>query len=303
MASRIRRSVLATPANDERKVARAAQAGADVVFLDLEDAVPVGAKASARSLAVEGLRAHAWGGTERAVRINALDTPWAHEDIIGVVTGAGAALDAIVVPKVAAARDVWWVDVLLTQLEAKLDLGKRIALHAVIESVDGVLAAAEIARSSRRLVALSFGSGDYAVSQGSRVSAQLEPLTTYPGDLWHYARSHILVAARAAGIDAIDAAFPRYRDHQGFLVSAEQAAALGYSGKLAIHPDQVAPANRVFAPTEEEIERARQLVAAMESAERAGLGAFSLNGALVDAMHIRLAQQTLQRADGASRGA
>lgn len=202
--------------------------------------------------------------------------------------------------KVSAARDVWWVDVLLTQLETKLGLEKRIALHAVIESVDGVLAAAEIARSSRRLVALSFGSGDYAVSQGSRVSAQLEPLTSFPGDLWHYARSHILVAARAAGIDA---AFPRYRDDQGFLVAAEHAATLGYSGKLAIHPDQVAPANRVFAPTEEEIERARQLVAAVESAERAGLGAFSLNGALVDAMHIRLAQQTLQRADGATRGA
>lgn len=296
MTVRARRSVLATPASKEWMFDKAAACGADVVFLDLEDAVVPAAKETARSKVIEGLRGCDWGRTERAVRINALDTPWALDDVISVVTEARGAVDTVIVPKVSAARDVWWVDVLLSQLEVKLGLGERIRLQAVIESVEGLVNVEEIARSSRRLDALFFGTGDYSVSQGSRVGANLEPAGHYAGDIWHYARSRILVAARLAGVDSIDAAYPDYRDGEGFSRAAEQAAVLGYTGKLAIHPDQVARANQAFTPTYDEIARARQNLEAYGQGEREAQGAVGLNGTLVDAMHVRQAQQVLARA-------
>lgn len=301
MTVRLRRSVLATPASKDWMVEKAARCGADVVFLDLEDAVAPAVKDAARSMAVDGLLGVDWGRTERAVRINALDTVWAHDDVIGIVTGAREAVDTLIVPKVSAAREVWWVDVLLSQLETKLGLGKRIRLQATIETVEGLVNVEEIARSSSRLEALSFGTGDYSVSQGSRVGANLEPVGPYPGDIWHYARSRILVAARAAGVEAIDSVFPDYRDSDGYTRAAHQAAVLGYTGKLAIHPDQVPLANEVFSPTVEEIARAQQTLAAYGRGEQAGQGAVGLNGTLVDAVHVRLAQQVLGRAELAQR--
>lgn len=296
MTVRLRRSVLATPASKDWMFDRAANCGADVVFLDLEDAVAPAVKDAARSMAIDGLRGIDWGRTERAVRINALDTPWAHDDVISIVTEARDAVDTLILPKVTAARDVWWVDVLLSQLEVKLRLGKQIRLQAVIESVDGLVNVEEIARSSSRLDALIFGTGDYSVSQGSRVGTNLEPTGHYPGDIWHYARSRILVAARVAGVEAIDAVYPDYRDGEGFVRAAEQAAVLGYAGKVAIHPDQVSLANQVFTPTDDEIARAQQSLEAYGQGERAGQGAVGLNGTLVDAVHVRLAQQVLARA-------
>jgi citrate lyase subunit beta / citryl-CoA lyase len=275
----------------------AASAGADLVFLDLEDACAPSAKASARGIAVNALTGLEWRETIRAVRINGLETPWCHDDIVEVVSGARDALDIIIVPKVRSARDVWWVDVLLTQLEAKLGLSRPIGLEALIEEADGLVNVAEIARSSPRLEALIFGAGDLSASLKSRVDGNFEPTGEYPGDFWHAVRLQVLAAARAAGIDAIDAPYPGYRDLDGYRRAATHASLLGFDGKWAIHPSQVAVANEVFAPTADEIADARAIIADYRAAEAGGLGAIGRDGRLVDAAMMRHAENVLRRAD------
>ncbi len=223
----MRRSELATPASSEHMCEKAARAGADLVFLDLEDACAPQAKESARGTAVSALTELDWGTTLRAVRVNGLETEWCHGDIVELVTGARDRLDVIIVPKVRSARDVWWVDVLLTQLEAKLQLVRPIALEALIEEAEGLVNVAEIARASPRLEALIFGAGDLSASLRSRVDGNFDPAGEYPGDFWHAVRIQVLAAARAANIDAIDAPYPAYRDIDGYRRSATQASLLG----------------------------------------------------------------------------
>ena len=293
---RARRSELATPASSERMCEKAARSGADLVFLDLEDACAPSAREGARGIAVEALTHLDWGRTLRAVRVNGIDTPWCHGDIIEVVTGAREALDVLIVPKARSARDVWWVDVLLTQLETKLRLQRPIALEVLIEEAEGLANAVEIARSSQRLEAIIFGAGDLSGSLRARVDGNFDPVGEYPGDFWHFARAQVVMAARVAGIDAIDAPYPAYRDPEGYRRSATQATLLGFDGKWAIHPDQVAIANEVFAPTADEVEEARTSLEEYRSAEAAGTGAIGRDGRLVDAAHMRLAENTLHKA-------
>lgn len=296
MSTRPRRSELATPASNDWMFAKAAASEADLVFLDLEDAVAPAEKEASREKAVRALRDLDWGRTIRAVRMNGLDTQWAHGDVIEVVRGAREALDVIIIPKVRTAREVWWVDVLLTQLENDLELRKPIALEVLIEETEGLLNAGEIARSSDRLEAIIFGAGDFSASLGARVDTNFEPTTGYPGDIWHYARAKIAVAARAAGIEAIDAPFPDFRAPERYREACERASAMGYVGKWAIHPDQIGIANDVFAPTADEVAHARKVVDAYREAERTGRGATSVDGMLVDAAHLRLADNITSKA-------
>ncbi|WP_104183385.1 HpcH/HpaI aldolase/citrate lyase family protein [Mycobacterium avium] len=296
MTQLLRRSELAVPASNDNMFDKAAGCGADLVFLDLEDAVPPAFKEESRGKAISALNDLDWGRTARAVRINGLDTPWCHDDLIEVVTAAGRNLDTVIIPKARRARDVWWVDVLLSQLEAKLNLGNKIRLEVLIEEVEGLANAEEIAVASPRLDALIFGVGDFSLSQGARVDTNFVPLGEYPGDFWQYARNKVIVAARIAGIDAIDAPYPDYRDLTGYERDARRAALMGYTGKWAIHPDQVPVANRVYAPTADEIARAEANLAAYREAESNGRGAVGVNGVLVDAAHVKMAQQTLARA-------
>ena len=296
MSRPIRRSELAVPASNDNMFAKAAGCGADLVFLDLEDAVPAAVKDESRAKAIAALNDIDWGRTARAVRINGLDTQWCHDDVIEVVTKAGENLDTIIIPKARTARDVWWVDVLLTQLELKLALRKQIRLEVLIEEVEGLANAESIAVASPRLDALIFGVGDFSLSQGARVDTNFVPLGEYPGDFWHYARNKVIVAARIAGIDAIDAPYPDYRDITGYERDARRASLMGYTGKWAIHPDQVPIANQVYSPTDDEIARAQRNVAAYREAEAHGRGAVGVNGVLVDAAHVKMAEQTLARA-------
>ncbi len=279
---------------------KAPGAGADLVFLDLEDACAPIAKEPARATVVAALTEQDWGRTVRAVRVNGLDTPWCYGDLTEVVTGAGEALDVIIVPKVRRARDVWWFDVLLTQLEAKLGLSHRIGLEVLIEEAEGLTNVAEIARASDRLEAVIFGAGDLSASLRSRVDGNFDPVGEYPGDVWHFARVSVLAAARAAGIDAIDAPYPAYQDPEGYRRSATHAGLLGFDGKWAVHPSQVAIANEVFAPTEAEVADAREAIAVYRASEADGVGAIGRDGRLVDAAHMRLAENVLQRAARAS---
>jgi citrate lyase subunit beta/citryl-CoA lyase len=293
---RARRSELATPASSERMCEKAPTAGADLVFLDLEDACAPSMKEAARAIAVGALTGLDWGRTVRAVRINGIDTPWCHGDIIEVVTGARDALDVLIVPKVRTARDVWWVDVLLGQLETTLGLTRPIGLEVLIEEAEGLLNAREIAQASPRLEALIFGAGDLSASLHARVDGNFDPLVDYPGDFWHFARVQVLAAARAGLVDAIDAPYPAYQDPDGYGRAALQASALGFDGKWAIHPSQVPLANEIFSPTAGEVDEARQAMATYREAEAGGVGAIGRDGRLVDAAHMRLAANTLHKA-------
>ncbi|MWA02473.1 CoA ester lyase [Actinomadura sp. LD22] len=293
---RARRSELATPASEEHMCAKAARSGADLVFLDLEDACAPAVKERARGVAVAALTGLDWGRTARAVRVNGLDTPWCHGDVIEVVTGAREALDVIILPKARAARDVWWLDVLLTQLEEKLAMRKRIGVEVLIEEAEGLANAVEIARASDRLEAVIFGAGDLSASLRARVDGNFDPLGDYPGDFWHHARVQVLTAARTAGIDAVDAPYPAYQDADGYRRAAAHAALLGFDGKWAIHPGQIATANEVFTPTAEEVAQAREVTEAYRRAAAAGTGAIGRDGRLVDAAHLRHAANVLRRA-------
>lgn len=278
--------------------AKSAASGADLVFLDLEDACAPSERESARGKAATALRELDWGSTTRAIRMNGIDTRWAHGDVIEVVTAAREALEVIIVPKVRRARDVWWVDTLLTQLEETEDLPpRRIGLEVLIEETEGLENVGEIVRASDRLEAVIFGAGDFSASQGARVDTNFDPFVDYPGDMWHYARARVVVAARSAGVDAIDAPFPNYRDPEAYRTACDRAAAMGYVGKWAIHPSQVELANTAFAPTPQEIEHARRIVAAYREAEAAGRGATGLDGMLVDAAHLRHAATVARTAE------
>jgi citrate lyase subunit beta/citryl-CoA lyase len=293
---RLRRSELSTPGTSEKMMAKAAASAADLVFLDLEDSVAPAEKAGARSLVVEALLTHDWGAKVRAVRINGVQTEWAHDDILEVLTGARERLEVVIVPKVKAPRDVWFVETLLVQLEAKLRLPQRIGIEVLIEETEALARVEEIAACSPRLEALILGVGDLSASQGIRTGHIGEAGNRYPGDMWHYARNRMIVAARANGLDAIDGPYANFRNADGYRREAGWAATLGCVGKWAIHPSQIDIANEVFAPTEAEIERARQAVDAVREAESAGSGAANLGGMMIDAATARIFQVTLDRA-------
>jgi citrate lyase subunit beta/citryl-CoA lyase len=293
---RLRRSELAVPGSQDRMITKSAETDADLVFLDLEDAVAPAQKESARAAVIDALNGIDWGRKVRAVRINDVQTVWAHDDIIDVVTRAGANLDIIIVPKVKAPRDVWFVDTLLAQLEAKLRLGKRVGLEVLIEETEALARVEEIAASSPRLEALILGVGDLSASQGIRMGNVSDPALRYPGDMWHYARNRMIVAARANGIDAIDGPYPNYRDGEGYRKEATWGATLGAAGKWCIHPSQIEIANDVFAPTEKEIELAKRMSAAYEASQNAGDGAVGESGMLVDAASVRIFEGVLERA-------
>ncbi|HEY8173021.1 MAG TPA: CoA ester lyase, partial [Dehalococcoidia bacterium] len=263
---------------------------------DLEDAVAPAQKEAARARVSDALREVDWGSKTRAVRINSVDTIWAHDDVIDVVTKAGAFLDIIIVPKVKAPRDVWFVETLLAQLESKLRLGKQIGLEVLIEETEALARVEEIAGSSRRLEALILGVGDLSASQGIRMGHVSEPSLRYPGDMWHYARNRMIVAARANGIDAIDGPYPNYRDADGYRREATWGATLGCAGKWCIHPSQIEIANDVFAPTEKEIELAKRMCDAYAASQTAGDGATGESGMLVDAASVRIFEGVLERA-------
>jgi citrate lyase subunit beta/citryl-CoA lyase len=282
---RLRRSELSTPGSSEKMLAKAAGSDADLVFCDLEDSVAPSQKPEARGLVVDALKSHDWGRKTRAVRINAVETPYVLDDIVEVVTGAGGALDLLIVPKVKAPRDVWFVETVLDKIART-----PVALEVLIEEVEGLICCEEIARSSPRLEALIFGPGDLSASQGVRVSMIGEG-----GDVWHYARAKIVVAARAAGIEAVDGPFANFRDPDGYRAECVLSSAMGFTGKWAIHPSQIAIANEVYSPTARELDTARKLVSAYDEATAADAGAAAVGGVMIDAATVRIMRNVLDK--------
>jgi citrate lyase subunit beta/citryl-CoA lyase len=293
----IRRSLLAVPASKPSMAEKALASEADAIFLDLEDAVAPDEKPGARGKIVRAIKELDWRGRPTLFRANALDTQYFYRDLIEVVEEAGNALDAIMVPKVNRPEDLHVVSTLLSQLELATGLEPgSIRVEGQIESAEGLLNANAIARASDRLTALHFGPGDFAASlrmPQTSIGTMDEWDEVYPGHRVHYAMQRIVVAARAAGVRAVDGPVADYRDKEGLRKSSLLARSLGFDGKWCIHPSQIGTVNEVFSPTEKEVEWAKKVVDAYKEANATGSGAISIGGQMIDAASIRMARNTL----------
>ena len=308
---RLNRSELAVPGSQPQLFEKAAQSEADVIFLDLEDAVAPDEKAQARRNIVKALNEVDWNTKTMSVRINGLDTHYMYRDVVDVLEQAGERLDLIMIPKVGTAADVYAVDMLVTQIEDATGRGKRVGFEHIIETALGMQNVAAIAGASRRNESLHFGVADYAASLRARttviggVNERYSVLTdpdeaggrsVHWGDMWHSAIAGMVVAARANGLRPIDGPFGDFSDPDGYRAAAYRAAVLGCEGKWAIHPSQIALANEVMSPSEAEVTKANRILEAMAEAEAAGKGAVSLDGRLIDYASIRQAEVLVEKA-------
>ncbi|MEM5389473.1 CoA ester lyase [Paraburkholderia phymatum] len=309
--ARLHRSELAVPGSNAAMFEKAARSAADIIFLDCEDAVAPDDKEQARKNIIEGLNEIDWGSKTMMVRINGLDTHYMYRDVVDIVE-ACPRLDMILIPKVGVAADVYAVDMLVTQIEAARQRTRRIGFEVLIETALGMANVESIAQSSRRLEAMSFGVADYAASTRARttviggVNRDYGVLTDknargerdyFWGDQWHAAQTRMMVACRAYGLRPIDGPFGDFSDPDGYDAAARRAAVLGYEGKWAIHPSQIELANQVFTPADTEVTKARRIMDAMAQAAKEGKGAVSLDGRLIDAASIRMAEALLATAD------
>ena len=310
--NRLHRSEFAVPGTNVRAMEKAPTLGADVVFLDLEDAVAPDDKEQARANVIDALTSHDWTGCAVSVRINGLDTHFCYRDVVEVVEAAGDVLDTILIPKVGSPGDVEFVATLLSQIEQAKGI-PPIDLHILIETAAGMANVEAIGGAvPDRMEAMVFGVADYAASVQARTtnigganpdySVLTDPDDSgarerHWGDQWHFGISRMVAACRANGLRPIDGPFGDYNDAEGYRSAARRAAALGCEGKWAIHPSQIALANEVFTPTEEEISRARRILEAMEEAAKEGKGAVSLDGRLIDAASIRMAENLVAKVE------
>jgi citrate lyase subunit beta/citryl-CoA lyase len=296
----VERSVLSVPASSRRMIEKAVSSAADVVFMDLEDAVAPDAKVESRRNVIWAIRELDWHAKPTAYRMNALDTPFFYRDLIDIVEQIGEALDLIIVPKVRRPEDLVVVDTLLSQIEANMGFEPgRIRLEAQIESAQGLIEVDRIAKGSDRLKALHFGPGDYAASVNmpvESIGAMDEWDERYPGHRFHYAMHRIVVAARAAELRVIDGPVANFRDLDGYRRSCTIARSLGYDGKWCIHPDQIATANEIFSPTRRELDWAQKVIKAYSEATAEGTGVISVDNKMIDAASIKLAERTIELA-------
>jgi malyl-CoA/(S)-citramalyl-CoA lyase len=309
--ARLHRSELAVPGSNPAMFEKAANSAADIVFLDVEDAVAPDDKAQARKNIIQGLNDIDWGHKTMMVRINGLDTHYMYRDVVDIVE-ACPRLDMILIPKVGTAADVYAIDMMVTQIETAMGRSKRIGFEVLIETALGMANVEAIAQSSKRLEAMSFGVADYAASTRARttviggVNKDSGVLTDRDADghreyfwtdPWHAAQTRMMVACRAYGLRPIDGPFGDFSDTDGYLAAANRAAVLGYEGKWAIHPSQIELANQVYTPSEAEVTRARRIMQAMDEAAKAGKGAVSLDGRMIDIASIRMAEALLAKAE------
>ena len=282
-----RRACLVVPAAPAAKLAKGATLAADEVVLDLEDAVVSAVKDEARGAVADAL-AGDWAAESVAVRVNAIGSPWCHLDLVALAASAREALTAVL-PKVEHPDDLAFADRLLAGAEAAAGRETPVRLLALIETAAGLAAAAEIARASERLDGLILGYADLAASLGR----------TGPQD-WRYAQETVLVAARAAGIQAIDGPHLGIRDDDAFRTDVAHARTLGFDGKWAIHPAQLDALREAFTPTEAEIADAREVLDALDAAAADGAGAVGVGDRMLDEALALSARRVLARA-GAGR--
>nr|WSZ19754.1 CoA ester lyase [Streptomyces canus] len=280
------RSCLSVPGSDDRKIAKAAASEADEIVLDLEDAVPPAGKAGARDLVASWLGRSAGIGPRIAVRVNAPRTPWCHADVIACAGPGGAA--SIVLPKVESAGDLAFVERLLHGAEAAAGRVGPVTVQALIETAAGLANLGEIVAATPRLTTLIIGYADLAASLGRAVDA--------PAQTWLRAQDSVLTAARSAGLAALDGPYLGVAADEWFAEHVHHAAQLGFDGKWVIHPGQIQPVNEAFTPTEEEMERARAVLAAQERGRAHAEGAVALDGRMLDEAVAVSARRVLAKA-------
>jgi citrate lyase subunit beta / citryl-CoA lyase len=294
--SRPRRSCLSVPGSSPKMLSKAPGLPADEVFMDLEDSVAPGAKEEARRNIVHALKDGDWSGKTVVVRVNGVSTKWCYRDVIEIVENAAEHVDCLMVPKVEFASDVTFVHELLRQIEETLGLERRIGLELQIETATGLTNIDAIANASDRAETLIFGPADMSASLGLPALTAGLPMPNYPGDHWHYVLERILIAARNAGLQVIDGPYLVIRDLDGFREMALRARALGYDGKWALHPGQIDVLNEVFAPTQDEFDKAEAILEAYEHATDVELtGAVMFGTEMIDEASRKMAEQFAMR--------
>lgn len=280
-ALRPRRSVLYLPGANERALDKAAQLPADALILDLEDAVAPDVKAAARERACAAAAGDRYRPREVAIRANGLETGWFADDVAAI---CHAGPDALLVPKVGSVSDVRAIE----QAMERHDAPDHTRIWAMLETPSAVLQASQIAAASERLEVLVMGTNDLVTELRARFVPGRAPLLT--------ALSSCVLGARAAGKVIVDGVFNDLDDAAGFAAECEQGRELGFDGKTVIHPKQLEACNRAFAPSEEELAEAREVIAAFEEAEREGRGVITVRGRLVENLHVAQARRALAQA-------
>lgn len=273
------------PGNNPGMMADAFIYGPDSIMLDLEDSVTMAEKDAARLLVHNALKTIDYGNTEMVVRINPLNTPYGKKDVEAVVK---AGVHVIRMPKTETAEEVVELEREIERVETEIGCLGRTKIMAAIESTLGIINAYAIATASKRMMGIALGAEDYC--------ANLKAQRTKEGYELQYARQTIVVAARAAGIDALDTVYSNLNDMETFRNEVEYIKALGFDGKSIINPRQIEVVNEVFAPKEKEIEKARTIIAAIREAEAKGSGVISVNGKMVDRPVVIRAERTIELA-------
>ena len=296
-----RRSCLSVPGSSDRFLAKAPAIPADMTFLDLEDSVAPLEKEPARAKVVDAIRNLDWGDRVLCVRVNAWDTRWTAYDVMEVVGRAGERLDEVMLPKVQSAAEVVALDLLLAQVEATAGLPVgHVGIEAQIETTRGLINVEEICAASARLESIVFGPADFAASMEMPVLTGGVQVPDYPGDHFHYVFSKILMAGRANGLQVIDGPYLFVRDPAGFRDYCKRTHTLGYDGKWALHPDQVAILNEVFSPTQEQFDRAWAILDAYRTAtEGERMGAVMFGDEMIDEASAKMAAKFVLRGERA----
>ena len=294
-----RRSCLSVPGSSSRFLEKAPSIPADMTFLDLEDSVAPAEKESARAGVVDAIRDLPWDDRVLCVRVNGWASAWTYRDVIEVVAAAGERLDEVMLPKTQAAPEIIALDLLLAQVELNSGLpAGHIGIEAQIETARGLINVEEICAASKRLEAVVFGPADYAASIEMPVLTGGVQIDQYPGDHFHYVFSKILTAGRANGIQVIDGPFLKIREPELFRDYCNRVHALGYDGKWAVHPDQVAILNEVFSPTQEQFDRAWAILDAYAQAtDHDRKGAVMFGAEMIDEASRKMALKIVARGE------
>ena len=289
-----------------------AASAADVLNLDLEDAVAPADKDQARENIIEALNTLDFGTKTVSVRINGLDTPWWVDDVTNLIERSGDRMDLIMIPKAGNERDIYAVDAVVSAAEQKIGKTKKIGFEVIIETAQGAANVDEIAAASPRMQSMSFGVADYAASMGMQVTGiggeQDSYFALVPGepgsdraqhfnDPWHWPIVRMVAACRKHGLLPVDGPYGNFSDDDGFRAQGSRARTLGCVGKWAIHPKQVALANEIYTPSAELVAQAQRILDAMAEADAQGQGAVTLDGKLIDLASIRQARVIVNQAE------
>jgi citrate lyase subunit beta / citryl-CoA lyase len=296
---KLRRTTLFVPGTMPEPQVREtiATCNADLICLDLEDTVAPARKSEARALIVRLLNEDIWGRSARAVRINAVSSAHAEADIVAVVGGAGNRVGTLLLSKPESTTEIAWIDALIARLRAERSIGEAIGYLVGIESARALTDIDKLASCSPNVEGLGFAIGDLSASLGVHISAYLQDRTLYPGDLFHFHRARIILAARTYGLWALDAPWPMVNDHATLAEDARWGAMMGFDGKLVLVPAQVRTVHEAYRPTEAELNYARQVLERMERLSRSGDASGVVDGQFIDPVVIAPARATIARAE------